>query len=380
MPRLAATNFQNTYKMKYLLFSIIALMALRPAAQNCSTEMLLQKPGTWKEGIKGSQGGKAAELQKEKKIIAAIHNMIKSKYTPMGVEAIFHGGYNPIYANMAGNSYDYSIIPLNYYCDGNNIKTAHETGSYFQILANLFESEIYDTAQGDRLLMEGFNVMYDLPVLKDGYWFFKQINISLGLGMTGVRGMWLITYDGKLPYSYVTRKEFLEKRIKALLVQKEMAAAGFKDVLKNLETEKSYKEKEYKNDAAKMSRYIKMDYLQIKARYEKLLAGNDTFFAPGFAAIEKQLGMPVAELDQPAIVKTDPHSSFNYLFTTDDDPFGKILIKPNPSYFNKKLPRSTPQFFMVYVRADDKDPIAATFMADITKAVDFSLLKNMLGK
>jgi hypothetical protein len=35
---------------------------------------------------------------------------------------------------------------------------------------------------------------------------------------------------------------------------------------------------------------------------------------------------------------------------------------------------------MVLVAADDKEPIAAKFMSDIIKAVDFNLLKNMLGK
>ena len=366
--------------MKLPLLVMAVLSATLCLAQDCNPQMLIQKNGSWKEGLKGSQGGTAAELVKEKKTVAAIHTMIKTKYTPMGVEAIFHGAYNPIYANMAGNSYDYSIIPLNYYCDGNTVKTEHETGSYFEIAANIFESEIYDTAQGDRLLMEGFNVMYDRPVLKDGYWFFKEITISLGLGIKGVRSMWLITYDGKLPYAYVTRKEFLEKRLKALSVQKEMAAGGYKDVLKNMDIEKSFKEKEFKDDAVKMARYIKMDYLPVKARYEKLLADNDTKFAPAFAKIENQLRMPDTELSQPAIVKDDPYNASSYLFTTDDDPFGKNLIKPNPAYFNKKLPKSVPQFFMVYVRADDKDPIAAKFYHDIINAVDFNQLKNMLGK
>ena len=90
--------------------------------------------------------------------------------------------------------------------------------------------------------------------------------------------------------------------------------------------------------------------------------------------------MPAAELNQHAIVKDDPNDHFSYLFTTDDDGFGKVLIKPNPGYFNTKLPRSSPQFFWVYVRANHKEPIAAKFMADIMKAVDFATLKNMLGK
>lgn len=363
--------------LSLLLFCFIVKLSF---AQDCSSELLLQKPGVWKASPKGSQGGTTTELIKEKKIIAAIHSMIKTTYTPMGVEANYHGAYTTSYENMTGNGFYYSIIPLDFYCDGNTVKTEHETGSYFQIAANLFESEIYDTAQGDRLLMEGFNVMYDLPVLKDGVWYFKEITTSLGMGIAGKRTMWLVTYDGKLPYAYVSRKEFLEKRIKALIVQRDMAAAGHKDMLKNIEIEKSYKQKEFKDDSAKMSKYMKMDYLQIKARYEKLLADNDTYFAPAFEAIETQLKMPAATLAQPAIVKSDPQNSLNYLFTTDDDPFGKILIKPNPSYFNKKLPKSTPQFFMVSVTANDKDPIAAKFMTNIIEAVDFNLLKSMLGK
>lgn len=366
--------------MKFFSFVILALMALSTAAQNCSTALLLQKPGIWKEGMKGSQGGTAAELLKEKKLISAIHNMVKSKYTPVAVEANFNGVYDRSEQNRAGNSYYYRIIPLNYYCDGTNIKTAEETGSYFEIAANMFDAEIYDTAQGDRLLMEGFNVMADRPELRDGYWFFKEINVSLGMGITGKKSMWLITYDGKLPYAYVSRKEFLEKRIKALNALQDMNAGGFKDALKGIDIEKSFKEKEFKGDAAKMNDYMKKDYLPRKAKYEKQLADNGASYAPAFAAIETQLKMPAAELDQPAIVKVDPHSTFNYLFTTDDDPFGKNLIKPNPAYFNRKLPRSTPQFFMVSVTADDKEPIAAKFMADIIKAVDFSFLKNMLGK
>jgi hypothetical protein len=366
--------------MKYFLFPFALLFSIYVLAQDCSTESLLKKSGVWKEKSKGSEGGTATELLKEKKTIAAIHAMIKANYTPIGVQANFGGVYDRPDANMTGNGYYYRIIPLDFYCDGNNIKTAEETSSFFQVAANMFDAEIYDTAQGDRLLLEGFNVLLDQPVLKDGYWFFKEINVSLGMGITGKKSMWLITYDGKLPYAYVSRKEFLEKRIKAITALQNMNAGGYKDALKNLDIEKSFKEKEINGDAAKMSDYMKKDYLPRKSKYEKQLADNDKIYAPAFASISNQLKMPATELSQPAIVKPDPNSTFNYLFTTDDDPLGKNLIKPNPSYFNKKLTRSTPQFFMVLVTADDKEPIAAKFMSDIIKAVDFNLLKNMLGK
>ncbi|POY37336.1 hypothetical protein C3K47_06105 [Solitalea longa] len=366
--------------MKHLLTSIIVFSSIYSFGQNCTTESLLQKPGTWKETSGGMQGVAAADLAKEKKTVAFINSMIKSKYSPIAVNATANGGYNRSESNMPVNSYTYSIIPLESYCDGNMIKTAGETESYFSIGINSFFDEIYDTAQGDRELQEGFNVLSQMPRLKDGYYYFDEKKIPLVLGGTGKSNAWLITYDGKLPWAYVTKKEFLEKRKKNLSVQMDMDASGIKDVLKNIEIEKGFKETEYKNDADKLQRYMKMDYLPSKERYGKQLAEIDKRYKPVFDKVDDLLKMPATELNQYAIVKMDPKDGLSYLFTTEDDPFAKILIKPNPAYFNKKLPRSAPQFFTVYIRGNHNDPVVAKFMADIIKAIDFNVLKNILGK
>ena len=362
--------------MKYLLLSAMLFFWVNVFAQECSKESLLQTPGVWKEKMKGSEGGTAADLARQKKVVAAIHTMIKLKYTPKGVSANFGGVYGRSEINRPGNSYGYRIKPLNYYCDGNNIKIADESPNSFSISANKFNAEIYDTAQR----AEGFNVMSDMPEQKNGYWYFKDIDENIGFGMTGKSSMWLITYDGKLPYAYVTKKEFLEKRKPALQSQKLEAVSGFMDGLQRNEIEKKYKETEFKNEPGKLKKYMKMDYLQIKERYEKLLADNEKTYKPAFDKIDTQLKMPSAELSQQAIVKMDPNDYLSYLFTDDDDPFGKILIKPNPVYFNKKLPKSSPQFFWIDVVYNHKEPIATQFKEDILKAVDFAALKNMLGK
>jgi hypothetical protein len=90
--------------------------------------------------------------------------------------------------------------------------------------------------------------------------------------------------------------------------------------------------------------------------------------------------MPSGESDHPAIVKQDTHDYLSFLFTTNDDAFGKVLIKPNPGYFNSKLPRSSPQFFVVNITGNEKEPVAAKVINDLMKNFDFSALKNMLGK
>jgi hypothetical protein len=366
-------------KKNILCFFILSIVFASSHAQDCSPTTLLLKPGAWKGGLEGSVSGiPATDLAREKNVVTSLHTMLKSKYVPMGVTADFNGAYNSPVSSIPVNGYSYNIIPLNYYCEGSIIKTADGTSTYFTITVNFFDAEIYSTAQGDRAAAEGFNVISDMPVEKDGYYYFKEKDVTPGVPRKSSR--WLITYSGKLPYTYVSKKEFLEKRKQTLSAQMSNASLGFKDVLKNIEIEKTYKEKEYKNDAVKLQRYLKMDYQSTKDRYEKLLAENEKMFKPAFIKVDSLLKMPVADLSQSAIVKQDPNDHLSYLFTKDEDPFGKILIKPNPAYFNKTLPRSSPQFFSVYITGNPNDPITAVAMADIIKAVDFAKLKNMLAK
>jgi hypothetical protein len=367
--------------MKHIILFASVVFAINAAAQNCTDASLVQKPGVWKVGIKGSEGGTPAELASEKKTVAAIHNMIKSKYTPMGVEGIFHGAYSAARLNMPVNNFAYSIIPLNFYCDANTMKTAHETSTYFSIGANLFSAEIYESPDNKQASSgTGYYYLTDMPVEKDGYWYFKEKDVTLGFGVKGKSSAWLVTYNGKLPYAYVSRKEFLETRKTILSNEMLESSRGFQDVLKNLEIEKGFKEKEYKSSPEKLAVYMKMDYTDSKARYEKLLSDNEKNYKPAFKKIEDLLKMSESELNKQAIVKQDPHDHMSYLFTDDDDPFGQVLIKPNPGYFNRKIPKSSPQFFYVYLTGNDREPIAAKFMSDIMKAVDFAALKNMLGK
>jgi len=360
--------------MKQILLFIAILFSSTLFAQDCTEDLIFQKPGFWKD-VSGSESGiAAADLVREKKVVAAIHTMITSKYSPMSAKLNFGGAYSRPYPSMPANSYNYHIREFNFYCDGNTMKTEEEVDKTYIISANGLDAEIYDTAEGDRLLGDGFNVINDMPIEKDGYWYFKEIDGELN------RLAWLITYDGKLPYAYVTKKEFLEKRKLALSNLMNVSAAGLKDHLKSIEVEKGFKESEYKNDPEKLKKYMQMDYLPSKERYEKFLSDNENDYKPAFDKIEAQLQMTPEELNKQAIVKKDPNDPLSYLFLDSKDGSGDILIKPNPDYFNKKLPRSSPQFFWVEVKWNPNDPISIKFKEGIMKAIDFAALKNMLGK
>jgi hypothetical protein len=161
------------------------------------------------------------------------------------------------------------------------------------------------------------------------------------MGATGKIKTWLITHDNKLPFAFVTKKEFLEKQKNMLILAMPKAIEGSNQNFKT-KTEQDFKK--------------------------------------ALAKIESLMKMPSGESDQPAIVKQDPNDYLSFLFTTNDDPFSKVLIKPNPGYFNSKLSRSAPQFIVVNITGDDKEPVAAKVMTNVIKDLDFTALRNMLGK
>jgi len=324
--------------MRYVLLLWALYASLNAFGQDCTPASLSQKPGVWKEGMKGSVSGiPAADLDKEKKVVISLHNLIKSKYNPIGVEADFNGSYDRPDTETPGNNYDYKVYFMPYICEKNIIKTAHETSTTFSISSNRFDGNIYEIADESNI-PEGYYSLKKMSAEKDGYYYFEE-NASLGFGETGKSRNWLITADGKLPYSYVTKKEFLEKQKQMLLKAMPKATESSKESLKQVQN--------YKNALAK---------------------------------IETLLKMPTGEAAQPAIVKKDPNDYLSYLFTNNDDAFSKVLIKPNPGYFNSKLSRSSPQFFLVNFTGNEKDPVAAKVMTDLLKDFDFSALRNMLGK
>ena len=327
--------------MKYVLLLGVLYASLNAYSQDCTQASAAQKPGIWKEGMKGSVSGIApADLDRERKVVAEIHLLVKSKYSPTGVEADFNGSYDRPDTEVPVNIYDYNIYFLHYICEGNVLKTDHETSTSLTVSVNRFDPKIYEKPDENNLPGEGFYSIKKMPVEKDGNFFFEE-DAGLGLGVTGKSRTWMITRDNKLPFAYVTKKEFLEKKKNMLTLAMPKAIEGSNQNFKT-KTEQDFKK--------------------------------------ALAKIEAFLKMPSGELDQPAIVKQDPNDYLSFLFTTNDDPFRKVLIKPNPGYFNSKLPRSSPQFIVVNVIGNNNEPVAAKVMTDVIKDLDFTALRNMLGK
>ena len=323
------------------LFSLLSVLqaSLLLSAQDCSPEKLAVTPGTWKQGIAGStRNVTAAELTKEKNTLNNIHKMIAAKYTPMGAQAThtyaFNGPDLTSGKNWVAGAFWYSIYVLQYYCDDKTkYAPTSSTATTFNIYANLLPevNTLYAAELADEDF-RGYLKLKQMPVKKDGYYFMgEEVVGDSHLPKPLKEFRWLITYNDSLPFTCLSRKEYL------LLTKKRL--------------EKSIKEN-----------------------------GNSSgYYTPFMNNINNWLGKSESELSQPAICMWNDEERFNG-FAEEGSRGSFVAIRPNMQYYRKKLPRSAPQFFTVVFKFSESVPLQAENMKQIQKAVDFASLRNMLGK
>jgi hypothetical protein len=328
--------------MKYFFLAAILLTSVIAFSQDCSKELLRKKPGTWKAGPQGQiVNVSAADLTKEKAVIAAIHKMVSAQYTPTGCEL----NYSTVYGknlnaadNWIADPYQYVVRVLRYVCDGSSTdKTKyyvdHATPTTINITANVWHTinTLYaaDLASDD---VRGYLKLKQRPEKKDGVWFLgEEVVGDYGTSSEITEYRWMITYNDTLPFYYVTRKEYL-------LIQKKRLEHSIKD---------NPGEKEYTN---------------------KFLNN-----------VNEYLKKPESELGQPAIGMWNDEERFEK-FVEEGTRGSFIAVKPNIHYYHKKLPKSSPQFFTVVYKISKGDAVFADNYEAIKKSVDFTKLKQMLGQ
>ncbi len=325
--------------MKYVIPGALLFFSLPVFSQDCSKELLLKKPGTWKAGQQGSiQNVSATDMGREKSVIAAIQKMVHTNYSPKGCQVSYstvYGKHMAVGLNWIADPYYYAMYILRFLCDDNSKDrskyyvdistptTVNITANVIFSLSNLYAANI--PADDFR----GYLKLTKRPVKKDGFYFMGEEKVDYNSPVYEYR--WLITYNDTLPFSYLSRKEYL-------LIQKKRLDKAVKDN----PGEKTYLDKYLKN-------------------------------------INDYLAKSETELNEIAICMWNDEERFEK-FVEEGTRGSFIAIKPNLNYYNTKLPKSAPQFFSVVYKISKGDPVFEENIAAIKKAVDFATLKNMLGK
>jgi len=328
--------------MKYLTLLALIFLSAKSFSQDCTKELLAQKPGAWKTGPQGSiVNVKAADLAKEKSVIAGIHKIISANYKPTGCQVSYstvYGKYLNAGQNWVADPYHYSMYILRYLCDQQSADkskyyvdystptTVNITANVIYWLNNLYAANITTDD------LRGYLKLKARPIKKDGVYFMGEEVVGDGNLENKIKEYrWLITYNDTLPFSYISRKEYL-------LIQK-------------MRLEKTVKES----------------------------PGEKSFLDQYLKNINDYLAKSETELSKPAICNWNEEERFER-FVEEGAPGSFIAVKPNLAYFRKKLPMSSPQFFTVVYKIAHGDPVFEKNIDEIKKAVDFAALKNMLGK
>ena len=326
--------------MKYLLLFSVILFSIASSAQDCTQELLAKKPGTSKAGQQGqifkvTKG----DLVREKAIITSIHKMISSHYNPTGCQVSYSTVYGANYPTpdqpWLADTYHYAMYILRYLCDRQSTdKSKYYVDISTPTTVNINANAMYwlNSLYAANIAPDDFRGYLKLPkrpVKKDGYYFMGEEEAGYNSLIFEYR--WLITYNDTLPFSYISRKEYL-------LIQKKRLEKSVKDN----PSEKAFLEQYFKN-------------------------------------INEYLTKSETELSKPAICIWNDEERFNG-FVEEGIRGSFIAVKPNLAYYKKNLPKSSPQFFTVVYKISKGDAEFEENIEAIKKAVDFAALKNMLGK
>src|ERR1035437_7876714 len=184
-----------------LLFSIIVI-AIASSAQECTPELLAQKPGTWKAGQQGSiHGVSPADLVAEKAVLASIHKLVNTNYSPKGCQVLYSNAYSKYPSDgdvWIADPYQCTMYILPFLCDSKSTDKSKYTvaiasATNVTITANeiswlntLFAATIHDD-------FRGYLKLEDRPVKKDGYYFFGKDKVDPKQEIVDYQ--WLITYN-----------------------------------------------------------------------------------------------------------------------------------------------------------------------------------------
>jgi hypothetical protein len=326
-------------KFLILLLSIVVI-AVSSSAQDCTPELLAQKPGDWKAGPQGSIANVlSADLVKEKGVLADIHKMVSGSYKPMGCQlsySMVYGKHPDAGQTFVADPYYYVMRIMRYICDGQSADKSKyyvdiSTSTSVSINTNVIYS--LDNLYAANIPPDDFRGYFKLeerPVIKDGYYYMGEKVIN-GAENRTMEYRWLITYNDTLPFSCLSRKEYL--------------------VIQKKKLEKSIREN----------------------------SGDKDYTQRFLDKISEYLNQPESELSQDAICMRNDEERFNG-FVEEGTKGSFIAVKPNLEYYHKKLPKSSPQFFTVICTLTENDPVFEANISAIKEALDFAKLKNMLGK
>jgi len=199
---------------------------------------------------------------------------------------------------------------------------------------------------------------------------------------------WLVSYADRLPYTVISRREYLEAATKEILADKER----MRDDLKQRIPVKSAAEEE----AVKAREIREIENMYTGAmrdnRVRMYLASykpDSVYFKENFTALSAPLDAdsllldsllkksPVEELGRPAYVSVPAHEFKSF---EDSVPGSRMLARWNLDYFDKNISLARPQFLVISWQYDPADPLAIRIDRQLREKLELCDLAALLSK
>jgi hypothetical protein len=299
-------------------------------AQGCDRAAQTKMAGSWKFLLPLSPPEVTpANLAIEKPKLAGIQKTIASGYSPVGVQVAWEHGFEmgkPQRGDVwVSDIYQLDLVLKPMLCSGDNkpIIGMDPIGGA-SIYANRIPKIWFFPGELPADEFRGYLKMEHFAKKVNG---FYKLGNKWGEENWGSE-TWLITYDDTLPFYYVSRKEYLQLT---------------------------------------------------KKRLEKTIANEGGGYEENMKNINDWLKKPESELSKPAICMWNEEERFEG-FVEEETRGSFVAIKPNMAYFRKSLGKAVPQLWTVSFTTYSADPVSVANVAGIKKMVDFTALREMLGK
>ncbi|WP_431209433.1 hypothetical protein ACQ86N_25075 [Puia sp. P3] len=199
---------------------------------------------------------------------------------------------------------------------------------------------------------------------------------------------WLVTADNDhLPYTPISRKEYLQEAIAELTATKEDLVSRLKTQIPIRsaaiqEAEKANAINEINNtwtgtDREVRTRIFLKNYRSdedfLKNSIQKHTAGLDSTLL----LMQSLLRRPAAELTKAAIITGEAAGFRGFEDGTAD---AAMLVRPNPDFIDHSLSSEKPQFFLVCWRYNPEETGAPQLDQQFTQQLDVNKLRDFLGR
>lgn len=287
-----------------LLVALLTWNASLASAQNtpCDTSQFDSLTNMWKlEPDQNASQVPAGELAAERNVMRRVVEMFTSAFVPTGAAGYYGVNYDILphavtNRSRYGNTYVFTLS--NHKIECRNGKPAALDVSFGNVSVQVnvqFVGEAHngDSSVGFSYLPRGYYQLKDKTALPqpnaEGIQEFNFVD-----GTT----VWWLTRTGALPFRFVTRREFLTRQIE-ILQARPTPSPGL-------------------------------------LRYYQRLLGNAT----DDVAYVKQAQVPGL-------------SESGFVFTTLEDRANRIYVTVNPDYYDRSLPKSSPQHILIRLKRAD---------------------------